>query len=163
MAQNCNRSIVLVLLATVVGSTTACTAGANEKRRPNIVFLLSDDQTDVATGCYGNKQVKTPNMDRLAADGDCRRSRLTDGNGGIGLAEAKTDRYLQSLACDPSNWNFRHLKAIFQSNNSQSDLINTGTGLKAVGRREYWGESNISQSDPMLPFSGVDEVRLRSV
>ena len=29
-------------------------------------------------------------------------------------AEAKTDRYLQSLACDPSNWNFRHLKAIFQ-------------------------------------------------
>ena len=62
--------------------------------------------------------------------------------------EAKTDRHLQSFACDPSNWNFRHLKAIFQSNNSQPDLINTGTRLKAVGRPEYRGESNTSQSAP---------------
>ncbi|MGJ8736315.1 sulfatase family protein [Zobellia laminariae] len=37
--------------------------------RPNIIFLLSDDQTSVATGCYGNDQVKTPNMDQLAKDG----------------------------------------------------------------------------------------------
>lgn len=37
--------------------------------RPNIIFLLSDDQTSVATGCYGNDQVKTPNMDQLAKEG----------------------------------------------------------------------------------------------
>ncbi|WP_405291820.1 sulfatase [Algibacter sp. Ld11] len=41
--------------------------GAQE--RPNIVFLLSDDQTSIATGCYGNDQVVTPNMDNLAKDG----------------------------------------------------------------------------------------------
>ncbi len=43
------------------------TAGADE--RPNIVFLLTDDQVDVSVGAYGNDQVKTPNMDQLAADG----------------------------------------------------------------------------------------------
>ena len=37
--------------------------------RPNIIFLLSDDQTSIATGCYGNSQVVTPNMDKLAAQG----------------------------------------------------------------------------------------------
>ena len=40
---------------------------SNQKR--NIVFLLTDDQAIISMGCYGNKQVKTPNLDALAADG----------------------------------------------------------------------------------------------
>ena len=42
---------------------------ANDHQRPNIIFLLSDDQTSIATGCYGNTQVVTPNMDKLASEG----------------------------------------------------------------------------------------------
>lgn len=37
--------------------------------RPNIVFLFSDDQTERAIGCYGNEEIKTPHLDRLASDG----------------------------------------------------------------------------------------------
>ena len=37
--------------------------------RPNIVFLFTDDQTVGAMGCYGNKDIITPHMDKLAADG----------------------------------------------------------------------------------------------
>ena len=37
--------------------------------KPNIIFLLSDDQSTHSVGCYGNAEVKTPNMDRLGADG----------------------------------------------------------------------------------------------
>lgn len=37
--------------------------------RPNIVFLFSDDQAYDTLGCYGNPDVKTPNIDRLAARG----------------------------------------------------------------------------------------------
>ena len=59
------RPVVLAsLILSGIGSSTAEAA-----TRPNIVFLMSDDQTDVATGCYGNKQVKTPQMDRLGAEG----------------------------------------------------------------------------------------------
>ncbi|SVC17546.1 uncharacterized protein METZ01_LOCUS270400, partial [marine metagenome] len=36
---------------------------------PNIVFILTDDQGAWANGCYGNKEIRTPNIDRLAADG----------------------------------------------------------------------------------------------
>jgi len=38
-------------------------------KRPNIVFLLSDDHRFDAMGCMGNNQIKTPNLDRLAAKG----------------------------------------------------------------------------------------------
>jgi len=37
--------------------------------RPNIIFLLTDDQSTYSIGAYGNRDVKTPNMDLLAADG----------------------------------------------------------------------------------------------
>ena len=35
----------------------------------NVLFILSDEHTRDVTGCYGNKIVKTPHIDRLAARG----------------------------------------------------------------------------------------------
>ncbi len=37
--------------------------------KTNIVFILSDDQGIWATGCYGNPEIRTTNIDRIAADG----------------------------------------------------------------------------------------------
>lgn len=37
--------------------------------RPNIVFLLTDDQNLYSMGCYGTPDVQTPHLDRLANDG----------------------------------------------------------------------------------------------
>ena len=37
--------------------------------RPNIIFLMTDDQNVRSLGCYGAPCVKTPNIDALAADG----------------------------------------------------------------------------------------------
>jgi len=39
------------------------------QKRPNIIFLMSDDQRWNLMGCMGNPVIKTPNMDRLAAEG----------------------------------------------------------------------------------------------
>ncbi|MGD0089951.1 MAG: sulfatase-like hydrolase/transferase, partial [Planctomycetota bacterium] len=38
-------------------------------RRPNIVVILTDDQGCWALGCAGNPELRTPNLDRLAATG----------------------------------------------------------------------------------------------
>jgi arylsulfatase A-like enzyme len=41
---------------------------AQQKNRPNILFLAIDDLKPIL-GCYGNEQIKTPNIDRLANRG----------------------------------------------------------------------------------------------
>lgn len=35
----------------------------------NVIFILTDDQGVWAAGCYGNPEIRTPNIDRLAASG----------------------------------------------------------------------------------------------
>ena len=37
--------------------------------RPNILFILTDDQACSSLGCYGGKNVQTPNIDRLSNSG----------------------------------------------------------------------------------------------
>ncbi|MFZ2658116.1 MAG: sulfatase-like hydrolase/transferase [Victivallales bacterium] len=38
-------------------------------KRPNILFITTDQQRKDSIGCYGNHVVQTPNIDRLAAEG----------------------------------------------------------------------------------------------
>lgn len=40
-----------------------------KQKYPNILFILSDDQGAWAMGCYGNREIHTPNLDRLAEEG----------------------------------------------------------------------------------------------
>ncbi len=41
----------------------------NPKKRPNIVFIMTDDHASHAISCYGSKINKTPNLDRIAQEG----------------------------------------------------------------------------------------------
>ena len=38
-------------------------------KNPNLLILMSDEHSRKALGCYGNEQIETPNLDRLAARG----------------------------------------------------------------------------------------------
>lgn len=42
---------------------------AAAERPPNIVFILTDNQGAWTLGCYGNPDIRTPNIDRLATEG----------------------------------------------------------------------------------------------
>ena len=61
------KNILSVSLLTM--AAVAMGGNAFAKKQPNIIFLLSDDQSTYSVGCYGNKDVKTPQMDKLGADG----------------------------------------------------------------------------------------------
>ncbi len=45
------------------------TAKDSPPTRPNVVFIIADDLGYGDLGCYGQKQILTPNLDRLAAEG----------------------------------------------------------------------------------------------
>ena len=49
-------------------STQTITA-ASSRRKPNVVFILADDLGYAEVGCYGQKKIRTPNIDTLAAEG----------------------------------------------------------------------------------------------
>lgn len=49
-------------------SLLACSAFAADARKPNVLFLMSDDLNNYL-GCYGDPRAQTPHLDRLAARG----------------------------------------------------------------------------------------------
>ena len=44
-------------------------AFADQSKKPNVVIFYTDDQGTLDAGCYGSKDLQTPNMDRLAKHG----------------------------------------------------------------------------------------------
>jgi arylsulfatase A-like enzyme len=55
-------------LAVILSLLLACLS-AVAARSPNVLLIVSDDQGYPDLGCIGTKPVKTPNLDRLAAEG----------------------------------------------------------------------------------------------
>jgi len=53
------------LLLLLVVSTLSLSAAD----KPNIIFILCDDLAQGDLGCYGQKLIQTPNLDRMAAEG----------------------------------------------------------------------------------------------
>lgn len=65
-----NHSKLLLLAPAVLSTAAGCNQGGQKKDiRPNIVFLLTDDQTFFTLNAFGNTETSTPNMDRLAECG----------------------------------------------------------------------------------------------
>src|SRR5437879_5378650 len=51
------------------GLAASALAAQTPARQPNIVFILADDLGYGDLGCYGQKLIQTPNIDRLASEG----------------------------------------------------------------------------------------------
>jgi len=71
-----------LLLPSCAGSGRETRKG---EKRPNIIFILADDLGYGDVGCFGQKTIQTPNIDRMAAEG-----------------MRFTDHYAGSTVCAPS-------------------------------------------------------------
>ena len=85
----CDRRGFLKWTAAGLGTAaTSCVSEnvrARERKRPNIIFILADDLGYGDLGCFGQQKIKTPNLDRMAAEG-----------------MKLTDHYSGSTVCAPS-------------------------------------------------------------
>ena len=59
----------LLVLAFASLIITSHSHAANPATRPNVVLIFVDDMGFADLGCYGAKDIRTPHLDRLAAEG----------------------------------------------------------------------------------------------
>lgn len=71
MSTNATSLAVTLALASLLLAPLPASHAAERPAagRPNLLFLITDQQTAGALSCEGNPYVKTPNLDRLAARG----------------------------------------------------------------------------------------------
>jgi arylsulfatase A-like enzyme len=61
------RTLTLIVAALI--SAITCPGTATAAKRPNVLFIFTDDQRPDAFGALGNPDIKTPNMDRIINSG----------------------------------------------------------------------------------------------
>ena len=89
-------------------SALAQSASADAIRaKPNIVIILADDLGYGDLGCYGATKIKTPNMDRLAAEG----MRFTQG-------------YAPSSTCTPSRFSLLTGEYAWRQKDRKNSILN---------------------------------------
>jgi len=66
----CGRLVVLAAAAMLAGGVaSAGAAAAADPPRPNVLVIITDDHGHGDVSCYGAKDVRTPHIDGLAAEG----------------------------------------------------------------------------------------------
>ena len=63
------KQIGITLGTGLLAAVALCANAANKNPKPNIIFILCDDMGYGDLGCYGQKYIETPNIDRMAAEG----------------------------------------------------------------------------------------------
>src|ERR1044071_5367275 len=63
------RAALLVLALGLLGIAGSGARAGDRPLKPNVILILADDLGYGDLGCYGQKKIRTPNLDRLARDG----------------------------------------------------------------------------------------------
>ncbi len=113
----CRPALVALIAVMIVFSATAAKNCAAE-RLPNIIYIMTDDLGYGDLGCYGQKVVQTPHLDRLAAEGI-----------------RFTDHYAGHTVCRPSRlvlWTGQHVGHTGLTGNRSHNL----SGMEATVARQ---------------------------
>src|SRR5687767_205583 len=91
---------VCVCITLVIGSAFAAV-----ESRPNFVVMIADDMAWEDCGPYGNKAVRTPNIDRLAQQGmRFNRAILTTSSCSPSRASIMTGRHPHNTDAEQLHW-----------------------------------------------------------
>ncbi len=136
------------------GPLLAQRKNAPAERRPNVLFIMADDLASWMVGCYGNKEIRTPNIDALANEGVrftnhfvctpiCSASRATFFTGRTPLQHGIHD-YLAAAPIEKPPQGQKDVPDTFAKETMVSDVL-AGAGYRCgyVGKWHMGDASNI--------------------
>jgi len=92
-------------MAAVVALASPARGEQDEPRRPNLVLILADDLGAEDCGAFGHPTIRTPNLDRLAAEGlRFDRAMLTCSSCSPSRSSLITGRYPHSTDAEELHW-----------------------------------------------------------
>ncbi|MHC4243990.1 MAG: sulfatase-like hydrolase/transferase, partial [Planctomycetota bacterium] len=151
------KAVGIGIAAVAIPETTKATQAVmrSADSRPNIILIMSDDVSPDLYGCYGNKKVKTPNIDRMASEGVMFRTCWASAICAPTRALIMTGRYanrtgfynnnLQTPQKDGSN-------ELLKYHHSFGKLLKQAGYATAIA-----GKWHCSSSRPESPDGGFDE------
>ena len=150
--------------------------------RPNIVFLMSDDQCTFSMGCYGNPDVQTPNLDQLALDGIAFDNHCDDAESSIHdslpLINVWGPKEVHSLGIVTKDWKyiywpsdqgkFEPTEELYKTDDDPLERTNLAAIVSAAddlermqirydARLEHWKQAAV----PFHDYQGLDRVFAR--
>jgi len=140
------RPALLAFLVFALG----CSDAPPEPRKPNFVLVLTDDQGYGDLGAHGNDAIRTPNLDRMAADG------------------VEFERFYVEPVCAPTRaalmtGRYHYRTGIVHTSRGgakmHGDEVTIAEMLRAAGYRTgLFGKWHLGDNDPMRPIDqGFEE------
>lgn len=144
----------LLLLSLAISSLQA-------QDRPNFVVILADDMAWDDLGPFGNKNVRTPNLDRLAAEGLCfDQAFLTISSCSPSRASILTGRYPHQTDAEQLHWPIPAEQIIFPQRMKQGGYWVGSAGKWHLGeamRKRFDDVREVDTSGFQLPANAGAE------
>jgi arylsulfatase len=130
----------------------AALASAADVRKPNIILIFTDDQGYNDLGCFGSTKIKTPNIDRMAAEGVRLTSFYAQPVCGVSRAALMTGSYPIRVA-EPGNVKRLHTVPHPQEVTMAEVLKSAGYATALIGKWHLGlnGDGPANTDPPTMP------------
>ena len=162
-------ALLLLLLTQCASPPSTDSAPANAPKRPNILFIMSDDHAQRAISAYTDELIETPNLDRIADGGMLfRNSFVTNSICAPSRAAILTGKYshvngkIDNLSpFNPDQWTFPealheagYRTALIGKHHLQAVPRGFDEFRGLIGQGEYWQPTFVHNGDTLPEESG---------
>lgn len=146
-----DRVPLILVFCVMVGIYSSSVLAAATEQKPNIIFILADDLGYGDVGCYGQQKIKTPCLDRMAAEG----MRFTDAY--AGAAVCAPSRCILMTGLHIGHARIRGLREATQPGATlEAEDVTVASVLKEAGYTTgiigKWGLGETSKNKQGLPW-----------
>ncbi len=165
--KTCAAFLIAIILCSCASSPEEAKAGA--ARRPNIIFIMSDDHAQRAISAYTDELTETPNLDRIAEGGMLfHNSFVTNSICAPSRAAILTGKYshingkIDNLSpFNPNQWTFTealneagYRTSLFGKHHLQEIPNGLDEYRALIGQGDYYNPTFIHNGDTLAPTDG---------